>query len=115
MAPSISRLFDHTVRVWRPSRASDGLGVESRNYVLRSTLGAAVNRSTAPEGLVAGGLAPTGRRRMYFLPTVDIQPRDVLEIVSGPEAPGTWEVDEPPTRPRNHHTQVDSIDWHGTL
>lgn len=114
--PKIDRLFDSTVRVWRPTADSNNrLGVEERNYTAIASLGAAFNRSTAPVGDIGPGVAPIGSRRFYLRPDANVQARDVLEIIAGPETGTTWEVDEPPTRPRSHHTQVDSIVWNGIL
>ena len=114
--PKIDRLFDSTVRVWRPTADSNNrLGVEERTYTPIASLGAAFNRSTAPVGDVGPGVMPIGSRRFYLRPDANVQARDVLEIIAGPETGTTWEVDEPPTIPRSHHTQVDSIVWNGIL
>lgn len=119
MAPRIERLFDHTVRVWRPVKVKDGLGVEQRNYEPVGTAGAFLNRSVKPVAPIGGGLAPVGRLRMYCIPNVNIQLRDVIELIDGsdarPTSQLTWEVDEPPVHPKNHHTQVDMVEWHGIL
>lgn len=120
MAPRIERLFDHEIRIWRPSVTKDSLGVEKRTYTPQaSLLGAFLNRSVDPVAPVAAGLAPVGRLRLYCKPTVDIQVRDVVELVSGSDATPTsqltWEVDQPPVHPKSHHTQVDAVEWHGTL
>lgn len=115
MAPSVERMFDHTIRVWGARTSRDDLGAEQREYRVLGVYGAKVNRSTAPVADVGAGLAPTGRLRLYTLIDVDILPRDVIELVSGPDAPGNWEVDQPVTRPRAHHAQVDCIAWHGVL
>lgn len=118
--PTIDHLLDHTVRVWRAVVTKDRLGAESRNYEVVGTIPAALNRSTAPVAQTGSGLAPTGRMRLYMKPTANVRTRDVLELRSGPMFnpdgdPYVWEVDEPPTKPRNHHTQVDAIFWNGTL
>lgn len=115
MAPRIDRLFDHTVQVWRPSVAKDNLGAERRSYALVDTYGAAVNRSVDPLASAGPGLAPTGRVRMYLRPDVDVQARDVMLITDGPNVGQKWEVDQPPVRPRMHHTQVDAATWNGIL
>lgn len=113
--PAIDHMLDHTVRVWRPVVSKDDYGAESSDYQLVASLNAAVNRSSAPVADIGPGFAPTGTRRVYLRPDAQVQPRDVVELVTGPDAPGTWEVDEPPTHPRGHHTQVDCIAWHGVL
>lgn len=118
MAPRIDRLFDHTVRIWRPTAAPTArLGVERRTYaILVASAGCALNRNVSPEQDQGAGMDQTGRRRFYMRPDSPIQARDVIEILTGPDADGQrWEVDQNPTRPRGHHTQVDSIAWNGIL
>lgn len=117
-APRIDRLFDHTVRIWRPVASSaNRLGVETREYsVAIPTAGCALNRNVSPKQDQGPGMDQMGRRRFYMRPDLDIRARDVVEILSGPDADGqNWEVDQNPTRPRNHHTQVDAIAWNGEL
>lgn len=112
--PAIDRLFDHTVRVWRPTPERSSLGVEERTYtVVDASAGAKLDRSTAPVADRGLGLAPIGRRRLYMRPDADILARDLIEVLTGPDAPQFWEVDEPPTRPMHHHTQLDCIFWDG--
>lgn len=116
--PTIDRLFDHQVRVWRPSVTRDEHGAEERSYTpALEPVGCALKRAASPLSDVGPGLAPSGRRRFYLRPDADVQPRDVLELTAGPDAAGhtTWEVDEPPVRPSGHHTQVDTIAWTGEL
>lgn len=120
MAPRIERLFDHELRIWRPVVTKDSLGVEKRTYTIQPGVhGAFLNRSVDPVAPVAAGLAPVGRLRLYCKVDVDVQTRDVLELVSGhdatPTSQLTWEVDQPPVHPKSHHTQVDAVEWHGTL
>ncbi len=116
-APRIDRLFDHKVLVWRPTAThANRLGAQTRTHTQVGTLqGAAVNRESAPMADQGVGMVPTGRRRLYMRPDANVQERDVVQIVDGPDAGGTWEVDQPPTRPRGHHTQVDAIAWNGQL
>jgi hypothetical protein len=112
----IERLQDHTVRVWRPVTVPDAIGADQRTYApVGEPEPAKVNRNVAPTGDAGPGFAAIGRRRLYMKPGVDVEERDVLELVTGPDAPQTLEVDEPPTRPRGHHCQVDCILWRGQL
>lgn len=115
--PKIDRLFDHVVIVWRPTAdANNRLGVEQRAYSpAYQGVGCAVNRNESRMADTGPGMDPVGQRRMYFRPDADVRARDVIQIVEGPDSPGTWEVDQPPTRPRGHHTQVDGIAWNGIL
>jgi hypothetical protein len=115
MRPPISGWFDSTIRVWRPTTVKDELQAESRTYVEVDTYGAAINRSKMSEAFQGGGMTPVGSLRWYGEPTIDVQPRDVCEILTGPDSGLSWEVNAPPVRPRGHHTQVDCIEWHGVL
>lgn len=112
--PSIAALFDHTVRVWRPVVNRSRLGVDERGYVVvAASLGAKLNRSSAPVADGGPGLQPTGSRRFYMAPDADVVERDIIEVLTGPDSGQTWEVDEPPTRPNDHHTQFDARYWAG--
>ena len=113
--PSIAGLFDSTIRIWRPTTTRTGPGVEQKSYAVTTTVGAVINRSRTPTAPSDGGLAPSGIIRWYGLPTIDVQPRDVLEVMTGPDAGKKWECNELPTRPRGHHTQVDCVEYNGVL
>lgn len=115
MRPSVTGWFDSTIRVWRPIVNKDALGVEERTFVVVDTYGAAINRSATSEAPQSGGLAPAGTLRWYGEYTITVEPRDICEVLTGPDSGHTWEVNKIPTRPRNHHTQVDCIQWHGIL
>lgn len=117
--PTIDRLLDHSVRIWRATVDQDKYGVETKEYELVATVSAALNRGVVPVAPSEGGLAPTGSIRMYLRPDADVQARDVIEVISGPDATArsqrTYEVDQPPMRPKEHHTQLDCIAFNGTL
>lgn len=113
--PPIDGWFDSTIRIWRPETTKDAVGVEERTYVVVDTYGAAVNRSTTSEAQQGGGMASAGSIRWYGKPTINVLPRDVCEVLTGPDNGRTWEVNSEPVRPRNHHTQVDCVEWHGIL
>lgn len=113
--PSIAGWFDSRIRIWRPTTTKDALATEERIYVVSSVVECAINRSTTTNALQDGGNARVGTIRWYGLPTIDVQPRDVCEIISGPDAGTTWEVDAEPVHPRGHHTQVDCFEWNGVL
>lgn len=112
---TILRLADHTVRIWRAVTGASAMGVDRRSYQLVTETRAKVNRDTAPTGDVGPGMDTIGRRRLYLPPEIDARHRDIVELVEGPDAPQTWEIDENGTRPRGHHLQLDCIEWRGTL
>jgi hypothetical protein len=115
MRPSIAGWFDSTIRIRRPTPTLDVLKVESLEYTVIDTVGAKINRSKTPVVPTSGGEAPNGTIRWYGLVSIDVQPRDICEVLTGPDAGRTWEVNELPVRPSNHHTQVDCVEWHGEL
>ncbi len=113
--PSIAGWFDSEIRIWRPTVTRDALQADKRDYSVSSEVECAINRSQSSNALQDGGNATVGTLRWYGLPSIDIRPRDVCEIISGPDAGTTWEVDATPVRPRGHHTQVDCFEWNGKL
>ena len=113
--PSVTGMFNSTIRIWRPAAVLDALAVEERVYAEVDVVGAAINRSSTPEAQAGGGLSPTGTIRWYGEASIDILPRDVCQVLTGPDAGRTWEVNQFPTRPRGHHTQVDCVAWSGVL
>lgn len=113
--PTIDHLLDSQIQLWRPTRTKDAIGVEQETLVQSSVVDAFLNRPSQPVGDVGGGMAPVGSVRWYGKPTIDVQVRDICEVIIGPETGKVFEVNEPPVRPKNHHTQVDCIEWNGNL
>lgn len=113
--PTIDHLLDIQIEIWRPIKNKDAIGVEERGYAPIAVVAAAINRAAMAEANLGGGLAPIGALRWYGRPDIDPQKRDVCLILTGPEAGKTFEVNAPPVRPKNHHTQVDCIEWNGKL
>lgn len=114
--PSITSLLDHTARIHRPAQFSATLGSLNQAHVLvASAVPCAVRRPQAIVVDVGPGLSPAGERDIYFELGVDLLTLDVIELVTGPDAPGTWEVNGPPTRPRDHHVEARCRHFSGTL
>lgn len=113
--PTIDGLLDSQIQIWRPTRTADDVGVEEMTLVQTSVVAAFINRPAQAEASVGGGLAPIGSVRWYGKPTIDVRARDVCEVVAGPETGRLFEVNMQPSRPKNHHTQVDCIEWNGAL
>ena len=115
----IEHLCDHVVRAWRPTTARGPLREEVRTLVpvlaVPEEPNAAVNRPRAPFGETGPGIAPVGERVIYMEADADVMELDVLELVSGPDAPGTFEVNDIVTAPRGHHLELRCRVWHGTL
>lgn len=116
---SLRGLFDTEVAIWRATTSKGALREEVRTYARvldpPGIPNACVNRPNAPVADVGPGIEPVGTRRIYMLPSTNVQTRDIVEIVAGPDAGAVLEVDEPPTRPRGHHVQLDCRLWNGRL
>ncbi len=112
-------MFDHEVAIWRPTVTYGDLKEEIRTFVqilaAPGTPNAIVNRPKAPTLDTGPGLTPVGTRRLYMAPATEVLVRDLIELVEGPDAGMILEVDEPPTRPRGHHVQLDCRLFNGKL
>lgn len=115
MRPSIAGWFDSRIRIWRTISGRDAVAAETRTYVPVTIYDAAINRSKTKTMPSDAGMQEIGTLRWYGLPGIDVRPRDICEVIAGPDAGHTWEVDAEPVHPRGHHTQVDCIQWNGTL
>lgn len=115
MRPTIDGLLDSQIQIWRPTRTNDSIGVEEMVLVRTTVVDAFINRPVQSEADLGGGLAPVGSVRWYGKPTIDVLARDICEVIAGPEVGRLFEVNMQPSRPKNHHTQVDCIEWNGTL
>lgn len=111
-------LLDHQARVWRRSEIVGALREAIRTYevvVEPTTANATLRRPRTRLGEGAPGLTPLGEARVYMPFGTDVRPTDVIELVDGPQAPGTFEVDARIVGPRGHHIEIDCRNFHGTL
>jgi hypothetical protein len=115
MRPTIKHWQDATIRIWRANIVRDDLGTELRDYFVVNTYPAAINRSNMAVVPSDGGLASKGKVRWYGDYGIDVQQRDICEVMTGPETGNTWEVNQSPSHPQSSHTQVDCIEYHGGL
>jgi hypothetical protein len=114
--PTIDHLLDQQIQLWRPSTAQDSVGVEERGYVAADVVAAKINAPVLPsEAAQGGGMAEVLRVRWYGRPDVDVRERDVCEVVAGPETGKRYEVNAKPVRMMGHHTQVDCVEFNGSL
>jgi hypothetical protein len=112
---SFASLLDHQARVWR---LDETLGdhretVHDRAPVYDS-VPCTLKRMRAVLSDAGPGLVPSGERTVYFLPAVTLEQRDVVELISGPDAPATLEV-ESSSKPRGHHVEARCTEFHGKL
>lgn len=119
---SIAKLFDHRVVVYRSTVTQDEL---QDPIAVWGPLPAPVGRNARPNQAWSGSLQDhgpgeqQGAMRQWFLHKgFDVAERDVLEVVSGPEAPNLLRV-ESVTRPTApivlHHLEVNVTVWDGTV
>lgn len=103
----IDHLLDHTATVWRPSDTLGTLRSNVRGYaVVNEDVSAGVRRPAALLADIGPGVAPLGQRVIYLAAGANVAARDVISLMTGPDAPGRWEVDEQPTSPRGHHVEL---------
>lgn len=112
---SIAHLLDHSVRIHRPTITRGAVQEELTTYTAGALTPAGVRRPRARYGDAGPGTGPIGERVVYFDAGVDVLARDVIELVSGPDAPGLFEVDAPPTSPRGHHIECTCRHFVGRL
>ncbi len=104
---SFSSLLDHTARIWRRTvTMGPNLREEIVEYVPLAIARCAKKRPEARLIDTGPGLAGEGIRKVYMEAAEDAIERDVLEFLTGPDAPETLEIDSPPTRPRGHHLEL---------
>jgi hypothetical protein len=103
---SFSSLLDHTARVWRPTSAKGQLREEVRTHSVVGIFPCTKKRPSARIGDVGPGMAPIGETSIYMEAGADVLERDVIQLLTGPDAPDTFEIDAPPTRPRGHHIEL---------
>jgi len=104
--PSISRLFDHVARQLRPGDDLGSMREQVGTLAEVGTFRCAVNRPSARLGDTGPGLTNVGERMIYAEVSIDLRPRDVLQLITGPEAGLAIEVDEQPTNVRGHHLEA---------
>jgi hypothetical protein len=112
---SLEGLLDHTARIWRPVVSLGVVREEIRTFIPVALADCTVRRPSARVADAGGGLVSQGERVVYFEPEVILEPRDIIELTSGPDSPGLFEVDAPVTRPRGHHIEATCRLWLGKL
>jgi len=116
---TISHLFDHTAVIWRKVETLNEAGVTHKAFTLAyGPLGLKANRKAAMVVNSGPGIIDAGQRVFYFEVGPIILKRDLVELVTGPDAPPSsgeraiLEV-ENVTIPRGHHVEVRCSEYHG--
>jgi hypothetical protein len=110
---SYSGLLDHTARIWR---RDETLGTY-RETVMSYTVQyhgppCTLRRKRSVLSEAGPGIVDSGERTVYFKRDILLQKRDLVELVTGPDAPAWLEV-ESASRPRGHHTEARCSEWSG--
>ena len=117
---AISHLFDHTCVIWRKVETLEGPGVTVKTFTLLdgSPFGCKMNRKAATVVSAGPGIVDAGQRLAFLEIGPLIKKRDLLELITGPDAPpaaaerAILEV-ENVTAPRGHHLEVLCSEYHG--
>lgn len=118
---SIAGLMDHRAEVWRPTekRGFAAEVVQTLEPIELPKSGRNCAVVPAPVGTMdvqdlGPGEAPRGRTQLYMAKALDVQERDVIRLVDGPEAPSRWRA-VAVAKPRGHHYEVVVEPWVGTF
>ena len=110
---TIGHLLDHTCVIWRKVEAlgefRESVKTFEQPFEVLPCTGTRKNTVLAQDG---PGIVNVGDRRIYFDIGPEILKRDLIELLTGGDAPATLEV-ESVTRPRNHHIEVRVSEYNG--
>lgn len=110
----ITSLLDHTARIWRRTETKDDFGGMVPSYSVSSEGVPCANDGQSSVLAPGGpGIVVSGDRWLFFDSGVDVQERDLVELVTGPTAPDWLEV-ESHDHFRGHHTEVRVSEFQGT-
>ena len=110
---SFHSLLDHTARIWRRMESLGTYRETVASYeVVYALVPCTLRRKQALLADSGPGLVDVGQRTVYFLPTVTLEERDLVELVTGPDAPDWLEV-ESRSKPRGHHVEAKTSEYHG--
>lgn len=110
---SIDHLLDGTCRLWTHTEAASSLDADT--WAVGVTV-ACYLAPAEPGRLDTGAGMRDVRTRQLFAPLgAPLAAEQVVDMVTGPEAPSLWRVVSVPQRPRTHHTEAYVEPWHGTL
>lgn len=108
----ISHLYDHTVAQWRKVETLGEAGVTVKTFRLVDRFGCKMNRKQVLLAMGGPGIEDVGMRKVYTELGPDVNRRDLIELVTGPDAPALLEV-ENVTAPRGHHLEINCSEYKG--
>ena len=110
---SFASLLDHTARIWRRTETPGTYLETTIDYaVVYAAADCTLKRKAAVLAEAGPGIVDAGGRTVYFLPSVTLVKRDLVELVTGPDAPAWLEV-ESASRPRGHHVEARCAEYSG--
>jgi hypothetical protein len=110
---SFSSLLDHTARVWRRAETLGTYAETTVSYTLvYNAIRCTLRRKRAVLSEAGPGTVDVGERTVYFLPAVTLEEKDLVELVTGPDAPD-WMAVESRAKPRGHHIEARCVEYHG--
>lgn len=106
---AIAGLFDHRVGVYRPAEQRTAMGaVEVWSALVPATYGPHNAKVTEPDmslEAIGSGEMPQGRYIVSMRPGVDVQERDILRVLVGPDSVVNLRVLSA-SYPRGHHMKA---------
>jgi hypothetical protein len=109
---TISHLYDHTVALWRKVETLGEAGVTEKTFALADRFGVKMNRKNVQLMQDGAGIVDVGMRKVYTELGPTVLRRDLVELLTGPDAPALLEV-ENVTRPRGHHIEIHCSEYKG--
>lgn len=116
-------MMNHRARVWRPVQGVGAMREAVNTWQIATEAPTQNNLWTSPQSgrLDDPGPGETSMGaegiRWHMRPEADVKKRDVVELVSGPEAPSFWRVQgaSSPSRPNEsrHHWRIVVEPYHG--
>lgn len=107
-------LFDHTARVHRLTETVNEYREAVNAYVAGATIPCALVPPKFRPAQTDAGTRLDGLVELYADADADLQMNDVLEVLTGPEAPTMLRVLHT-ARPRGHHTEAQCEPFTGAL
>ena len=120
---SVESMMNHRARVWRPVQGKDAMQAVVNGWQVATEPPTRNNLWTSPQDTRLADRGPGEQTagvespRWYMTKEADVTERDVVELISGPEAPSYWRVQSAssPSRPNEgrHHWRIAVEPYHG--
>lgn len=109
----IAHLADHTAIIWHKLETLGPARETEKSFpTFSGPFDCKADRKKAIQSDAGPGMWGAGLRTIFFDIGPAIGDRDLVELVTGPDAPAMLEV-ESVTRPRDHHIEVRVSEYRG--